>query len=118
VLDIEPSKAQIQQAGGPERLFREIRTWLRMVEHRAGVKPILYVNQMFVNNYLSKQPDLKRDYRVWIARYSEFKPDVRLTFWQLCSDGRVAGIKGDVDINVFNGYKNQYEEFIKEETIK
>ena len=43
---------------------------------------------------------------------------MRLTFWQLCSDGRVAGIKGDVDINVFNGYKNQYEEFIKEETIK
>lgn len=118
VLDIEPSNAQIQQYGGAERLFREIRTWLRMVEKRTGVKPILYVNQLFVNNYLSQQPDLKRDYRVWIARYSEYKPDVRLTFWQLCPDGRVAGIQGDVDINVFNGYQSQFDQFIEEETIK
>jgi lysozyme len=118
VLDIEPSKAQIQQAGGPERLFREIRTWLRMVEHRAGVKPILYVNQMFVNKHLSKQTDLKRNYSVWIARYSEYKPDVKLTYWQLCHDGRVAGIQGDVDINVFNGYQSQFETFLEEVTIK
>ncbi len=118
VLDIEPSKAQIKMAGGEERMFKEIRTWLRLVERRTGVKPILYVNQMFVNNYLSRQTDLKRDYRVWIARYSEYKPDVRLTYWQLCQDGRVTGIKGDVDINVFNGYRHQFEAFVDEETIK
>ena len=118
VLDVEPTNAQIAQSGGAERLFREIRVWLKAVERHTGVKPILYVNQMFVNNHLSKQPDLKRDYRVWIARYSEYKPDVRLTYWQLCPDGRVAGIQGDVDINVFNGYKSQFETFLQEETIK
>ena len=118
VLDVEPSKAQIEMAGGAEKMFQQIRIWLTAVERWTGVKPILYVNQMFVNNYLSKQADLKRDYRVWIARYSEYKPDVRLTYWQLCSDGRVAGIQGDVDINVFNGYQNQFEKFIEEETIK
>ena len=118
VLDIEPSKAQIEQAGGPDKMFQHIRIWLKAVERATGVKPILYVNQMFVNNYLSKQADLKRDYCVWIARYSEYKPDVRLAFWQLSSDGRVAGIQGDVDINVFNGYKQQFETFLEEETIK
>ena len=118
VLDVEPTNAQIAQSGGAERLFREIRVWLKAVERHTGVKPILYVNQMFVNNHLSKQPVLKRDYRVWIARYSEYKPDVRLTYWQLCPDGRVAGIQGDVDINVFNGYKSQFETFLQEETIK
>lgn len=118
VLDVEPTNAQIAQSGGAERLFREIRVWLKAVERHTGVKPILYVNQMFVNNHLSKQSDLKRDYRVWIARYSEYKPDVRLTYWQLCPDGRVAGIQGDVDINVFNGYKSQFETFLQEETIK
>ena len=117
VLDIEPSKSQVEQMGA-DRMFQQIRIWLRAVERSTGVKPILYVNQMFVNNYLSKQLDLKRDYRVWIARYSEYKPDVRLAFWQLCPDGRVAGIQGDVDINVFNGYKSQFEEFIETETIK
>ncbi len=118
VLDVEPTNAMIAQSGGAERMFREIRVWLKAVERHTGVKPILYVNQLFVNNHLSKQPDLKRDYRVWIARYSEYKPDVRLTYWQLCPDGRVAGIRGDVDINVFNGYKSQFEAFLQEETIK
>ena len=88
-----------------------------MVQRKTGVRPILYINQMFVNKYLSLAPDIKRDYRVWIARYGEYKPDVRLTYWQLCPDGRVAGIHGEVDINVFNGYKSQFEKFIEEETI-
>ena len=118
VLDIEPSDAQIRQMGGADVMFRHIRTWLKMVEKRVGVKPILYVNQMFVNNYLMSQTDLKRDYRIWIARYSEYKPDLHLTYWQLCPDGRVDGIQGDVDINVFNGYKSQFEEYLTEETIK
>ena len=100
VLDVEPSKSQIQQMGGPEAMFRHIRIWLSAVEQWTGVKPVLYVNQMFVNNYLTDQEDLKRDYRVWIARYSEYKPD------------------GDVDINVFNGYQSQFDEFIANETIK
>ena len=118
VLDIEPSRSQIEQMGGAETMFRHVRTWLKMVEKQIGVKPILYVNQMFVNNYLMKENDLKRDYRIWIARYSEYKPDLHLTYWQLCPDGRVAGIQGDVDINVFNGYRSQFEEFLEEETIQ
>ena len=118
VLDVEPTDAQIKMMGGEEKLFAHIRTWLNIVERYTGVKPILYVNQMFVNKHLSKQADLKRDYGVWIARYSEYKPDVKLTYWQLCPDGRVAGIQGDVDINVFNGYQSQFEAFLEETTIK
>ena len=68
--------------------------------------------------YLPVAPDIKRDYRVWIARYGEYKPDVRLAFWQLCPDGRVAGIRPEVDINVFNGYQTQFDEFLEQETIR
>ena len=118
VLDVEPSKAQIEQMGGAENMFRHIRVWLRIVEQKVGVKPVLYVNQMFVNNYLTKEKDLKRDYRIWIARYSEYKPDLRLPYWQLCPDGRVSGIQGDVDINVFNGYRSQFEEYLEDETVR
>ena len=118
VLDVEPSDAQIRAAGGPERMFQQIRVWLRLVKARCGVSPILYINQMFINKYFSMAPDIKRNYDVWIARYGEYKPDVRLAFWQLSSDGRVKGITGDVDINVFNGYKSQFDEFIAKKTIK
>lgn len=118
VLDVEPSDAQIRAAGGPEKMFQQIRVWLRMVKARCGVSPILYINQMFINKYLGMAPDIKRDYDVWIARYGEYKPDVRLAFWQLCPDGRVKGITGEVDINVFNGYKHQFEEFVATKSIK
>ena len=118
VLDIEPTNSQIEAMGGSKVLWSNIRTWLQAVERRCGVKPILYVNQLFVNKYLPDAPDIKRNYNVWIARYGEYKPDVHLIMWQLSPDGRVQGITGDVDINVFNGYKTQFNEFLEKETIK
>lgn len=118
VLDIEPTDRQIQQMGGTEALLREVRHWIAAVEKRLHVRPILYVNQRFVTHYLSEAPDLMENYLVWIARYGEYKPGVHLVMWQLSADGRVKGIRTDVDVNVFNGYEPQWEEFLKEETIK
>lgn len=118
VLDVEPTKAQIKKMGGVGVLFSRVRTWLRLVERQTGTKPILYVNQIFVNRYLNAAPDLKHNYRIWIARYGEYKPDLRLVYWQLCPDGRVKGIHGEVDINVFNGYKSAYQKFIEDEAVR
>ena len=117
VLDVEPTSHQITAMGGPDALFREVKAWLRIVHQRTGVRPVLYVSQNFVNKYLRQQTELKSQYNVWIARYGEYKPDVRLVYWQLSADGRVDGITGDVDINVFNGYANEFERFKKEQTI-
>ena len=111
VLDVEPSPQQIAKMGGAEVLFKAVRTWLTIVEQRTGKRPILYISQQFVNRYLPLAPDIKRDYDIWIARYGEYKPDVHLVYWQLCPDGRVQGIQGEVDINVFNGYKEVFDEF-------
>ena len=118
VLDLEPFPSQIKQMGGPAVLFARVRTWLRLVERATGVKPILYISQMFVNRYLPLAPDLKHDYLVWIARYGEYKPDIHLVYWQLCPDGRVAGIHGTVDINVFNGYQKAFDKFAKNEAVR
>jgi lysozyme len=104
--------------GGSMAMWSHIRTWLNAVERRCGVKPILYVNQRFVNKYLPDAPDIKRNYKIWIARYGEYKPDVKLVVWQLSPDGRVNGITGEVDINVFNGYQTQFDEFLSKECIK
>lgn len=113
VLDVEPSDAQIAEMGGDSIMFFHVRKWLQRVEAQAGVRPVLYVGQNFVNRHLVNAPDLKQKYQVWIARYGEYKPDVHLLFWQLCPDGRVQGITGDVDINIFNGYSGQYDMFLR-----
>jgi lysozyme len=118
VLDIEPSDKMIERMGGSKRLFDEIRAWIRIVERHTGTKPLLYVNQRFVKKYLDEAPDLKSSYSVWIARYGEYKPDVHLAIWQLSPNGRVSGIHGPVDINVFNGYEGQWQELLEQETVK
>lgn len=112
VLDVEPLPSQIRKMGGEKALFAAVRQWLSIVERSTGMRPILYVSQSFVNNYLPSAPDLKQRYQVWIARYGEYKPDVRMAFWQLSPDGAVSGIHGDVDINVFNGYRTEFNAFI------
>lgn len=115
VLDVEPSPQQVAAMGGANALLGSVRKWLELVEKYRGVRPILYVSQTFVNRYfLSKYKDgeyLKKNYKVWIARYGEYKPDVHLCFWQLSPDGRVAGITGEVDINIFNGYADSFKAF-------
>ena len=118
VLDIEPTDAQIRAMGGAEAMFRAVREWISVVKAAMGARPVLYISQSFVNRYLPLAPDLKRDYVVWIARYGEYKPDVRLAYWQLSPDGHVRGITPEVDINVFNGYKDEYEDFLSRECLK
>lgn len=111
VLDVEPSDAKIERMGGAEAMWASIRAWLNIVERRTGRLPVLYINQRFVNKYLPYAPDVEEKYPVWIARYGEYKPDVKLVYWQLSPDGRVNGIQGKVDINVFNGYREEFNEF-------
>lgn len=115
VLDVEPTPSQVAQMGGAKVLLHSMRTWLETTERYLNVRPILYVSQNFVNRYLiDKYADglhLKTNYQVWIARYGEYKPDVHLVYWQLCPDGRVAGIRFPVDINIFNGYADTFKEF-------
>lgn len=45
---------------------------------------------------------LKDNYPVWLAHYNEHGTDYtgKYKMWQLCSDGRIAGINGNVDVNV------------------
>lgn len=111
VLDVEPSDSEIRKMGGAAQMFREIRAWLFYVEKTWHVRPVLYISQTFVKKYLPQAPDLMRAYDVWIARYGEYKPDVNLVYWQLCPDGRVKGIQTEVDINVFNGFEDDFIHF-------
>lgn len=62
----------------------------------AGYEGILYSSK----NYL-EQIWLKTEYPIWLAHYTyktSYSGDY--SYWQMCNDGRVDGIYGDVDINI------------------
>lgn len=112
MLDVELTESQIRKMGGEAVMFREMGTWLARVERALGKRPLLYVSQTFVTRHLEHAPQNIRRHPVWIARYGEYKPYVHLAYWQVSPFGRVKGIRGEVDINVFSGTKEQFRLFI------
>ena len=104
VLDIE-KKGDLT----PEQLRREAKTWLDIVEKEYGVKPILYTGYKFKVDYLNT-PEFDA-YPYWIAHYyvEKLAYKGKWTFWQHTDCGKVSGINGFVDCNIFNGSLQELE---------
>ena len=117
VLDVEPTDAAISRMGGKEALHREMAAWVRTVKEACGTLPVIYVSQSFVHKYFDGLPHEVAACPTWIARYSNYMPVIHMTHWQLSPRGRVAGIKGDVDINVFNGSKDDFHAFLSQTQV-
>lgn len=69
--------------------------YFKVVE-KAGYKGMLYSSKNYLETVWF---DTKRP--VWLAHYTNqtsYQGDYK--FWQLCSNGRVPGINGNVDVNV------------------
>jgi lysozyme len=100
VVDIETSN------GKPaKKICDGLQVFLDRLEKYYRVKPIIYTNINFYNTYLKGHFD---DYPLWIAGYfdhdrfyNEF--DTPWIMWQHSEKGKVDGIRGNVDFNVFNG---------------
>jgi lysozyme len=99
VLDIEhkPINQKV------EDFQRDVLTWLHIVEDKYHVKPILYTNYKFKMNYLSAP--VFDDYPYWIAHYYVDKIEYQgaWKFWQHTDAGKLPGIRGYVDFNIYNG---------------
>ena len=99
VLDIEHAPA----GTSVEDFQRDVLTWLHIVEDKYHVKPIIYTYYKFKERYLSAP--VFDDYPYWIAHY--YVPKVAYQgawkFWQHTDAGRLPGIKGYVDFNIYNG---------------
>lgn len=81
----------------------DILTWLHIVEDKYGVKPIIYTYYKFKETYLNAP--VFDDYPYWIAHYyvDKVKYKGKWQFWQHTDAGNLPGIKGNVDLNIFNG---------------
>lgn len=99
VLDVE-HKPKNQT---DEEFVVSIRKWLDIVENHYGVKPIIYTYYKFKTRYLNDS--VFDDYPYWIAHYYVDKVEYEgaWKFWQHTDAGRLPGIKGRVDFNIYNG---------------
>ena len=99
VLDIEHKPAD----KSVEAFQRDVLTWLHIVEDKYHVKPIIYTYYKFKEQYLSAP--VFEDYPYWIAHYYVDKVQYKgkWKFWQHTDVGKLPGIKGYVDFNIYNG---------------
>ncbi len=110
VLDVEKrghlSEGELQAA---------VITWLRIVEQYYGAPPILYTGASFKHRHLN---DARfTPYPYWIAHYYVQRPsyDGTWAFWQYTDVGNMAGIRGHVDLDIFNGTPAELQELTLKE---
>lgn len=91
-------------------LINIIKTYQEEIE-KEGLSFGVYTGLAFYNSYIKKYKD-KLSCPFWIARYGKnngalnavYQPCVdNMVAWQYTSKGKVNGIKGDVDLNVYYG---------------
>lgn len=106
VLDIEHKPAD----KSVEDFQRDVLTWLHIVEDKYHVKPIIYTYYKFKEQYLSAP--VFEDYPYWIAHYYVDKVQYKgkWKFWQHTDVGKLPGIKGYVDFNIYNGSYNELKQ--------
>ena len=108
VLDVETL-----DGANKAELIEGLRTWLYLAEIEYGIKPVVYTNLKFYYHHLAGHFD---DYPFWIARYGNSAPSVStaatIAFWQYGDRGRVAGVDGHVDLNVFVGDEHGFSRLL------
>ena len=110
----------LEESGGlrPAQLQRWTLQWLRRVEHRLGVKPMLYTSPGFWSGQVGNTTRISRaGFDVlWLSHWGTRRPTVPgrrwagdgWTLWQWTERGRVPGVSGWVDRNVYSGPKLRF----------
>lgn len=98
VLDIE----NLPKVQSMDSLKVGLKRWLTKVENHYKIKPIIYSSEKYFNDFLEKE---FKGYTFWIANYNFFVEDCKdhWAFWQFTEKGSVPGMKGNVDLNIYNG---------------
>ncbi|MBR1626821.1 MAG: hypothetical protein IJ681_06725 [Bacteroidales bacterium] len=110
VVDFEASYGNRLGKYQTKQVQNNLLKCLREMEKHYGLKPIIYTNVETYNKYIKGNFD---EYPLWICKLcNEPSKTVSWTFWQYSHKGSVAGIKGNVDVNLYNGTYNEFVNFI------
>ena len=106
VLDAEYGKSMPHKSV----VTRELISFLKTVKSHTGHKPIIYCDYDSYVEFLKGK--LNSDYLLWICDYRS-QPDCSWTFWQTTDKFKIAGIRGYVDLNFFNGTNSELKKMLK-----
>ncbi len=118
VLDTEIPKAWKKAFSGNKVLAAKKRVdyileWTKIVEQELGVKPILYMSSSFAGDVFNSDARLN-EFLLYVAHYNVTVPVVPkpwrdYTIWQSTDKGAMTGVTGFVDLDWFNGTKDDLD---------
>jgi lysozyme len=104
VLDIE----KLPKNQSIDSLKIGLKRWLKIVEAHYKVRPIIYSGEKYYDDFLKEEFS---DYLFWIANYNFYREKIGSDwlFWQFTEKASIPGIKGNVDVNIYNGDLQQLQ---------
>jgi lysozyme len=115
VLDVEwnPHSPTCQLRPEPAKVRSEMAIFMAMIERHYGQRPIVYTNISFwEDNGFDQITDEEFWLRSTAGHPSEIYPGAQWVFWQYSGTGRVPGIGGNVDLNVFAGSESSWRAWL------
>ena len=109
-LDIE-----VAEGKSAAQLEQWIEEFTNELKRLTGRTPMIYTYKYFWMGQMNNSQKFS-DMPLWLAAYQDQAPEAvggwnELSFWQRSGSGKVAGISTDVDMNLFNGSKQQLQSF-------
>lgn len=90
---------KITQNLGKSKITKCAEIFCKEIE-KAGYKAGVYANLYWFNNLINVNKLIKKKYKIWCAQYYiKYTGKFPIDYWQYSSVGKVAGIKGKVDMN-------------------
>jgi lysozyme len=90
-------------------VLREVADFLDRVEAGTGCRPLIYATQEFHAAHLANR---WRGHDLWmrnVFRRPVLEPGRRWRYWQFANRGRLEGIEGSVDLDVFAGGTREFD---------
>ena len=115
IIDVEYYNYYKKAKPNKERILQELQKMLDKLEKTYKIKPMIYTTEEFYNDYIQNS---FLNYDIWI-RNILIKPKLEnreWKFWQYTGRGRLEGYEGSekfIDLNVFNGSKEEFDKFIQ-----
>lgn len=113
--DMLPPAVDVEYGGNcrspppPSEIRRELRVFLDQAELAYGVRPILYVTRESYERIVSGHFP---EHELWVRdvfRQPRYTADRPWLLWQYSNRGRLPGIVGPVDLNVFSGRRIDFD---------
>lgn len=110
-----PPVIDVEETGNLSKreLIKQLKIYIKELEFHYRVHPIIYSNISFIKSYLAED---FRNYNFWVAHYYRdeliIDENIRWLFWQHSDRAGIFGCGYHVDVNVFNGSRDDLQRIL------